>query len=138
MVKNICIKCTNKECNFRFQYQEGFGMGCPSFVMVEWKIKDGSLKVNKEIQELIEKGYSLKGNAQYVCSTCKEWQTLETPYIFEPLVISPYGTIRDYKVHYVMGNPICKKCGKELSFILNPKSSKNPCPRCGKYTLFAK
>ncbi len=138
MVEPVSIKCTNKECNFRFHYEIGFGMGCPWFVNVEREIKNGTIKVDKEITDLLDKSYSLKGKAQYLCETCKEWKTLEEPYIFEPIVVSPYGTIRDYKVHYVFGEPKCEKCGNNVTFILNPRSSKNPCPKCGKSTLIAK
>ncbi len=138
MVELVSIRCSNPDCHFGFQYKIGFGMGCPYFVRVGWQIKDGTLKVDKEITDLIDKGYSVWGRAQYLCETCKEWQTLEDPYILEPTVVSPYGTIREYKVHYIFGNPKCEKCGKEVTFILNPRSSKNPCPKCGKYTIFAK
>ena len=138
MVKNVTIRCSNPECHYRFHYIIGFGMGCPSFVKTEWKIKEGTLKVDKEITDLINKGYSVEGNAQYLCDTCKEWQTLENPYILETIAVSPYGTIREYKVHYIFGTPKCERCGNEVAFILNPRSSKNPCPKCGKYTLSAK
>lgn len=45
--------------------------------------------------------------------------------------LTPYGTIREYKVHYLDGNPNCEKCGTELEFILNLRSGKNRCPKCG-------
>ena len=134
----ISVRCTNKECDFIFQYTIGFGMGCHSFEKAKWQIiKDGTFKVSDEITNLLEKGYMLEARAQYLCSTCKEWQTHEEPYILEPTIVSPYGTIREYKVHYLFDYPHCTKCGNDLTFILNPRSSKNPCPKCGKLTLTA-
>ena len=53
------------------------------------------------------------------------------PYILGKIHVSPFGTIRKYKIHYINEPPKCEKCGTELRFILNPRSSKNRCPKCG-------
>ena len=97
----------------------------------ERDIEKENEKVPIAINNLLKMGYALENTATYLCSACQEWQVGYYPYVLEKTKVSPYGTIRGYTVHYIDGVPKCKKCGKDLIFLLNPKSSKNRCPKCG-------
>ena len=98
---------------------------------MEKEIINGQKEAPKEIVDLLASGHKLNCVANYLCPTCHEWQFGDYPYVLEKIHVSPYGTIREYKVHYLDGNPKCKKCGTDLTFILNPCSGKNLCPKCG-------
>lgn len=84
-----------------------------------------------KIRDLIDKGAYVSYNAIYACPYCREWVDFTTPYIYEPIRVTPLGTVREYKMHYLRGNPICEKCGSDLYHIFNPLSTNNPCPKCG-------
>ena len=126
------ITCRNKDCRYHFEERVG-----PGWTLRRWifdlrkEIIDGEEKAPQEIVEMLKKGCKLHCVSTFLCPTCKEWQTHDDPYIFEPIVVSPYGTIREYKIHYVYGTPVCEKCGTELEYIINPRSSKCNCPKCG-------
>ena len=126
------VTCRNKECRYSVELREG-----PGFVLfrrvkdLEQDIKCGKVEVPKTIAALLETGHEVNCVATYLCPVCREWQVGYEPYVFEIVKASPYGTIREYKVHHISGIPKCEKCGAELSFVLNPRSSKTPCPKCG-------
>ena len=94
-------------------------------------ILSGEEHVSPEIKKLLSDGLYLFSNGTYYCNECKEWKVISEPYIFEPAHVSPHGTIRDYKLHYVYNEPVCDACRTKVKFILNPRSSKNKCPKCG-------
>ncbi len=136
MGQSFQISCTNKSCKYSFYLREGPGF----FLFAQTKkledsIKNGETDAPEDIKSLLQAGKKLSCVTSYLCSNCQEWQTDSSPYIFEAIHVSPYGTIREYKIHYVYGKPKCKKCGKELIHILNPKSSKNKCPKCGQENM---
>lgn len=98
---------------------------------LEDHIKSGREEAPQEIVDLLDTGHEIDCVATFLCPTCQEWQTKNDPYILEKIRVSPYGTIREYKVHFINEKPKCEKCGTVLTFILNPRSSKNKCPKCG-------
>ncbi len=126
------ITCRNKACRYHAELREGPGMKLFALERnLEKDILSGKEEASDEIKALLKSGSKVRYVATYLCPTCKEWQVGHFPYILELIKVSPYGTIREYKVHYLNGKPKCKKCDAELEFILNPRSSKNRCPKCG-------
>lgn len=126
------MTCRNKSCRYHVELREGPGMILFARTKtLERNILNGDEEAPDEIKELLKTGHELECVATYLCPTCQEWQVGRFPYVFEPIIVSPYGTIREYKVHYLDGNPHCENCGTELEFILNPRSGKNWCPKCG-------
>lgn len=126
------MTCRNKACRYHVELREGPGMILFAWVKtLERDILSGDEEASDEIKELLQSGHELDCVATYLCPVCHEWQVGCFPYILEKICVSPYGTIREYKVHYLNGKPQCEKCGTELEYILNPRSSKNRCPKCG-------
>ena len=126
------MTCRNKACRYSVELREGPGMYLFARQRaIEKEILDGKKEASDEIKNLLKSGCKLNIVANYLCPACQEWQVDNFPYILELIKVSPYGTIRDYKVHFLNGKPRCKKCGGELVFILNPRSGKNQCPKCG-------
>ena len=126
------VTCRNKTCRYSAEIREGPGMLLfARLKTMETDIKSGKKDAPADIKALLAAGYELKCVATYLCPVFKEWQTQKYPYVLEKTQVSPYGTIREYKVHYLGDEPKCKTCGTNLEFILNPRSSKNCCPRCG-------
>ncbi len=133
------VTCRNKECRYRIEIREGAGMVLSKKAYnYERDILSGKEKASDEIISLLKAGHKIHFVATYLCPTCREWQTGYYPYIFEPVVTSPNGTIRDYKVHFLNGEPKCEKCGTKLVFLLNPRSSKNCCPKCEEANMTTK
>ncbi len=132
MGKIFSLTCKNKECSYSVQLREG-----PGFSLfardkdLEKSILSGEEKVTDEIKALLEKGLNVNSVTTLLCPCCKEYQICMDPYIFEPIHESPSGTIKDYKIHFIYGDPCCEKCNTKLIHILNPRSSKNKCPKCG-------
>ena len=139
------ITCRNKECRYHAELREGNNMyQCRKAKQMTEQIRSGELKVSDKIMQLLELKVSDKimqlleaGNkiqfvANYLCPKCCEFQTRGEPYLLEELHVSPYGTIREYKLHYIYGTPVCETCGSELYHILNPRSSKVKCLKCGR------
>ena len=127
------VSCRNKACRYHVELYDGPGMWRFAWVKkLERKIKLGEKEVPEEIRTLLNTGKTLDCVANYLCPCCKEWTTrFDVPYVFEAKHVSPYGTIREYEVHYLYGQPKCEKCGADLVYILNPRSSKNKSPKCG-------
>ena len=126
------VTCSNKECRYSAELREGPGIGnMRRMDRIEEQIRNGEISVSDKIIELLNAGEKLDCVTPFLCPICREFQTNDELYIFEPINVSPYGTIRDYKLHYVFGKPKCSKCGFELIHILNPRSSKTKCPKCG-------
>ena len=126
------MTCRNKACRYRVELREGPGMYLfAREKTLEKEILNGEIEASDEIKNLLNSGRKLNIVASYLCPTCREWQVENYPYILELIKVSPYGTIREYKVHFLNGKPKCKTCGGELDFILNPRSGKNRCPKCG-------
>lgn len=133
------VACRNKECKWHKVLREGPGMS--SFAdtcRLERSILSGEKEAPEDIKELLNKGYHLDCVKTFLCPKCKEWVNNRDPYIYEPIHVSPYGTVREYKMHYVYGHPKCDVCGTELVHILKPRSSKNKCPKCGQDNMRAK
>lgn len=125
------IHCTNKKCGYSVELREGVGFTLfAKNHHLEDQIKE-SRNASKEILRLLDSGEHLSSVTSYICPTCKEWVNNNEPFIFEALHVSPYGTIRKYKLHYLNGKPKCEKCGEELIHIQNVLSGKNSCPKCG-------
>ena len=132
MGKFYYMTCRNKECRYRVQIREGEGMiGFARIMRLKEAILSGAEHVSPEIKQLLSDSFDLSGRGTYYCNECKEWKVISKPYIFESIHVSPYGTIRDYKVHYIYDAPVCDVCGSKVEFIPNPRSSKNKCPKCG-------
>ena len=126
------MTCRNKACRYSVELREGEGMRLFAWIKtLERDILSGKEAAPEEIYNLLKDGYGLECVATYLCPTCHEWQVGRFPYVLEKIRVSPYGTIREYNVHYLDGKPKCEKCGTELEFILNPRSGKNKCPKCG-------
>ena len=126
------IICQNKACGYDFEAREGPGMFLFRRIReMEDDIRSGNRDASKEIIDLLKTGHEIDCVVTYLCPTCREWTTKRDPYILGKIHVSPFGTIRKYKVHYINEPPKCEKCGTELRFILNPRSSKNRCPKCG-------
>ena len=126
------LTCMNKDCNYHVDLREGPGMRI--FVDVksmELAIKEGKYEAPEDIKRLIDKGFQFWVVYTFMCPTCKEYQTCKEPFIFEPILVSPYGSVRDYKLHFLEDEPHCDECGSKLIFVPNPRSSKNKCPKCG-------
>ena len=126
------ITCRNKDCKYNTTLY--FGPGMMGFVKIrrlQESIMSGETEVSDEIMDLLNNGHSISSVHPHICNTCHEYVCVDTPFIFEVISASPYGTIREYKVHYVFDTPYCPKCNSKLEFILNPKSSKSKCPQCG-------
>ena len=139
MGRIFTVKCRNKMCRYRKKLYEGPGayIGAMTY-QLEKKIRSGERDAPEEIKNLLKKGFDLQSVAVYFCPKCKEWINKDDPYIYEPIHISPYGTVREYKMHYVFGTPVCDECGTELVHLFNPRSSKNRCPKCGMDNLIVK
>ena len=132
------MTCRNKECRYRIELREGPGM----FLFAREKtleeaILNGEREAPDEFKNLLKSGHRLDIVGNYLCPRCQEWKVENYPYILELIKASPYGTIRDYKVHFLNGNPKCEKCGGELEFIIRPRSGKNRCPKCGTDNMIA-
>ena len=126
------VTCRNKACRYRAELREGPGMLLyRQIINKEHGIRSGEENAPEVIKELLSKGHHLNGVATYLCPICHEYQVGYYLYVFESTKATPYGTIREYAVHYIDGAPHCEKCGSELVFVLNPRSSKQPCPKCG-------
>ena len=126
------ITCRNRDCRYSTVVREGPGMILFAWIKtMEADIKGGKRAAPADIKALLDAGHELECVATYLCPACKEWKTEDYPYVLEKTQVSPYGTIREYKVHYLREHPRCKTCGTDLEFILNPRSSKNCCPLCG-------
>lgn len=126
------VSCRNKECRYCFHVREGVGMR--TFVWInklEADIKEGKQEAPGDLVDLLVSGEGLMYEATYLCTTCHEYQNGEYPHVVELKKVTPYGTIRDYKAHYLDGEPKCKTCGNMLEYVLNPRSSKHKCPKCG-------
>lgn len=91
-----------------------------------------------KILELLDKGSHINYRAVYVCPHCREWVEYDNPYIFDPIRVTPLGTVREYKLRYLQEKPVCKECGSDLYHIYNPLSTNNPCPKCGADNMNAK
>ena len=126
------LTCKNKDCRYSVQLREG-----PGFTLfardkrLQEAILSGEEIVSDEIKALLEKGLDVDSVTTLLCPCCKEYQINREPYVFEPIHVSPYGTIREYKIHFIYGDPCCEKCHTKLIYILNPRSPKNKCPKCG-------
>ena len=125
------IRCKNKQCGYCVELREGVGM----FLFarnrnLEEQVKE-SRNASSEILRLVDSGKHIESVTSYECPTCKEWLSIDEPFVFEELHISPYGTIREYQLHYLYDKPKCKKCNSELIHIQNVLSGKNTCPKCG-------
>lgn len=133
------VACRNKACGWHKELREGPGMRTfADTLRLERAILNGEKDAPADIKDLLDKGFHLNSVATFLCPECKEWVTNRDPYIFEATHVSPYGTVRDYKMHYVYGPPKCNVCGAELIYIFNPRSSKNKCPKCGKDNMKAR
>ena len=126
------VTCRNSECRYSTELREGPGMMRFRWIKEkEIAIRNGDEEASDEIKALLNSGHGLECVATYSCPTCKEWKTIIHPYVLEKIRVSPYGSVREYSIHYLDDPPKCDKCGTELEFILNPRSSKNQCPKCG-------
>ena len=124
------VTCRN--CGYQKEVREGPGMiGFARIYTLEKKFKDGEIDAPDDFKRLLDLGYHLRSKATYLCPKCKKWVVKDDIYIRELLHVSPYGTIREYKMHYLNGVPKCDDCNTELIDILNPRSSKTKCPKCG-------
>lgn len=132
MGRMYSMTCRNKACRYHVDLREGPGMrSFAEIKTLERNIISGDEKAPEDIKRLLESGNELECVATYLCPTCRELQIGNYPYALELINVSPYGTIRNNIVHFVSGIPKCGKCNTELEFILNPRSSKNRCPKCG-------
>lgn len=94
------MTCRNKSCRYHVELREGPGMILFARTKtLERNILNGDEEAPDEIKELLKTGHELECVATYLCPTCQEWQVGRFPYVFEPIIVSPYGTIREYKVH---------------------------------------
>ena len=126
------VTCSNKACRYHMSIREGAGMGSfRNIRIMEQRILNGEEDAPDTIKMLLQAGKHFNCNTTYLCPLCQEWINNNVPFIFEATHISPFGTIREYRLHYLNGKPQCSKCGTELIHIQNPRSSKTPCPKCG-------
>lgn len=126
------LTCKNKDCRYSVELREG--VGWTLFARdknLQSEILNGEEDASDEIKDLLKNGYEIMSVTTFLCPVCKEYQINIDPFIFEPIHVSPYGTLREYKLHFVYGDPECEKCGTKLIHILNPRSPKNKCPKCG-------
>lgn len=132
------VHCTNKQCRYNVELIEGEGFYLFSKTCsLEKRIKENR-NASEDVLRLLDAGEHLSSGTSYICPHCKEWVTNVEPFIREVLHVSPYGTIREYKMHYLFGNPKCEKCGTELIHIQNVLSGKNKCPKCGLTTMIGR
>lgn len=132
------MTCRNRACRYHVELREGPGMRLFAWIKtLQRDILSGKEEAPEEIKDLLKSGHELDCVATYLCPTCQEWQVGYFPYILERTKVSPYGTVREYRVHFLDGNPKCEKCETELEFILNPRSSKNRCPKCGEDNMMS-
>lgn len=126
------VTCRNKACRYSVKIYGGGGVRVfEKRKKLKEEILTGKKAASNKLKELLQSGELIEFRTTYLCPQCREWQVADTFYIFEAIHVSPYGTIREYKLHYLEGEPVCEKCGGHLIHILNPRSSKNPCPKCG-------
>ncbi len=122
---------TCKQCRYHTEIREDPGMRL--FVRtkeLEDAILSGKEPASEQIRTLLENGCSVSCVHPFLCPVCKTIETREDPYIFKPVRVTPHGTVREYRVHYIYGIPKCGKCQSELQFIPNARSSKVRCPKC--------
>ncbi len=123
------ITCKNKKCRYHKELRSGVGMiGFVEMKKFEEDILNGKID-NKIALESINNGAHIQACGIYLCSQCHEFINDKTYYLVENLSYSPYGTPR-YDITFPFGKPYCKKCGSELEFIRNIRSSKVKCPHC--------
>ncbi len=135
----VSVKCRNKSCKYHVMLRVGVGVqGLREAEVMEQRILNGEVEASDKIKSLLQSGEHLESNAIYLCPKCREWVTDNTYFVFEPIHVSPYGTIRKYKVHYLDKEPLCKECGSLLEYILSPFSSKTPCPKCGSDNMISR
>ena len=125
------LTCKNKICRAHWTLFEGEGMVTGYMIhRLNDRVKNGEV-VNAEAMRCIKEGGRLHLGAIYLCTNCKEL-TSEDKAIhgFVNVTVSPYGTVRK-DVVFPFGKPHCRKCGRELIYIDNARSSKVKCPKCG-------
>lgn len=126
------VTCRNKECRYSFKVREGVGMRTFMWISPqEDDIKEGTREASGALADLLVSDDGLMHEATYLCPTCREYQNGRYPHVVELKKVTQFGTIRDYKVRFLDGEPKCSKCGSKLEYILNPKSGKHKCPKCG-------
>ena len=135
----VSIKCRNKACKYHVMLRVGVGVqGDREIRAMEHRILEGEVEVSEKVKSLLQSGEHLEANAVYLCPKCRELVTDSSFFIFEPIHVSPYGTVRQYKLHYLDKEPACKECGSLLTHILSPFSSKTPCPKCGSDNMISR
>lgn len=135
----VSVKCRNKACKYHVMLRLGVGMhGFREMRTMEQKILSGEMEASEKIKALLQSGEHLDANAVYLCPKCRELVTDTSFFIFEPIHVSPYGTVREYKLHYLDKEPVCKECGSLLDHLLSPFSSKTPCPKCGTANMISR
>ncbi len=128
----LVYQVTCRKCGYQITIYEGPGaIDYARDIFLEEKILNGDVEVPEDILRLLRSGYHLQSWTTYLCPVCKKWVIKRDIYIRELIQVSPYGTIREYKMHYLHGVPRCEDCNTELINILNHRSSKAKCPKCG-------
>ena len=133
------VTCRNKACKYYIMIRAGVGMHVfREMRTMEQKIINGEIEADEKIKSLLQSGEHFKANAVYLCPECREWKNVDSYFIFEKVHVSPYGTVREYKLHYLNKEPVCEECGSKLVFILNPRAQTVPCPKCGTANMISR
>lgn len=124
------IQCRNKDCRYHATIRTGPGVRLVSTMRrLETDILNGK-EDNQEALKCLESGSNLHCGAGYLCSHCKELVQNDTIYCYE-LFKDDSGKLLNIELHFPFGKPICDKCGNELIYLPNVRSSKVKCPKCG-------
>lgn len=127
----LSITCRNKGCGYHVELRYGDGFGAFRWCRrIESEILEDKT-VSEEIKRLLNDGNHISRRGIYICPSCRDFVEIDSPYVYEPVRVTPYGTVREYKLHYIFEKPVCRKCSKDLKHIFNPLSSYNMCPKCG-------
>ena len=102
----LSVTCRNKLCKYHVMLRLGVGFqGFRELRAMEQRILNGEVEVSDKMKSLLQSGKHLKANDVYLCPECCEWVTDNSYFVFEPIHVSPYGTVREYQLHYLNGKP---------------------------------
>lgn len=118
------VTCRNKACRYSVKiYGDGDSGINKKQKKLEEEILNSKKAVSEKLRKMLQSGERIDFRTTYLCPQCHEWKVVDTFYIFEAIHVSPYGSVREYQLHYLEGEPVCKQCGGHLFHILNPRSS---------------
>ena len=95
----------------------------------EVAVLNGEIKC-EEALVCLKNGGIIDSVAAYLCPQCQEFMTNNQIFFHKKISESPQGRCYFEEI-FPLGKPTCEKCGSELIYINNIRSSKVKCPKCG-------